>query len=248
MSRFWNHLSHLRLIALLGLLTLLTALAFESPSPNNVSDIKTWTDVVDQYKDDFVFTNFCGFEKKSLSIPTDETPPLSSIAALRNPAITPPAGCDKFKFQLFLQGIRVYVCNVTDPTGWSGGVSRSCLFNNREDLSAVAAFVRTAKQGMIGTLQDPWSAVGLQVVASMPVPAGCPGGNTNEDLDWEMTQVDKRFGSKGHKNGIDFTDVSYVNRVLTRGGQKPSKESCTSDNNGKSVNLAYTAHYWFWGC
>jgi len=93
---------------------------------------------------------------------------------------------------------------------------------------------------MIGTLEEPHSAVLIQSLATMPNPFG----NPLENLDWEMTKAIQKFGNKG---GIDFTDVSYINRVLVKDGQKPSKEFCTQDIEGGTVNLVYSAVYWFWG-
>jgi hypothetical protein len=227
---------------LLGLLTL-AAFALEPTESIDINpDFSRWTTLLDKYRDDYVFTHLCGIDKTRLSISTAE-PPASELTALRTPAIVPPSGYDTYKFTLTIHGVRVYICNMSDPTGWTGGDSRSCLFEESKDVYAGGGFIRTPEipgKAMIGTFQEPTSAVQVQSVGTMPAP-------DKGDLDWEMTKVLQKFGKAKGKGFVDFTDVSYINRVLTKGGQKPALTSCTHDIEGKTINVVYTGSYWFWG-
>lgn len=225
----------------------LSTLASGAISPN----ISIWTDLLSSYQHDFVFKDLCGAKKEVFVVPRPETPPPSNETRLRASYIIPPRGFRKFKFSLFIQGVRVYQCNTTSlPTKWVQLNSRSCLFHRPGDSDSVAGFIRdpiNQGRGLIGTLvgtsKHPISAIQVQLVATQPTPSGNPA----IDLGWELTKVTTKYRKSTKVSGIDFTNVDYYNRVFSDGGQTPPAYSCTRAIEGRSVQLPYISTYWMWG-
>jgi Protein of unknown function (DUF3455) len=75
---------------------------------------------------------------------------------------------------------------------------------------------------------------GAKLVVSVDAPA--PADPTR-DVRWLKVEAAQNFGS----NGV-FSGVTFIQRVLTFGGQAPP--SCTA---GTTVSVPYTALYIFWG-
>jgi|tagenome__1003787_1003787.scaffolds.fasta_scaffold20736100_1 hypothetical protein len=76
------------------------------------------------------------------------------------------------------------------------------------------------------------SRVVARVAAAVPAP---PPGDPSKDIQWLKVEAFQNFGT-----GV-FSDVTFVQRVLTYGGQAPP--SCES---GTTLSLPYTTLYIFW--
>ncbi len=148
-------------------------------------------------------------------------------------ALTPPA-TESLKFKVSAVGVQIYICNAKPPAtpggaetyGWTGLAPQANLFNDDGRLLGTH-FIGPTWQGNDGS-----SVVAAKLAAATVDVSAVP---------WLLLQAKSHAAEEGR-----FSDVSYVQRLSTVGGNAPTDVCDATHNLGVVVQVAYSADYFFY--
>jgi hypothetical protein len=126
-------------------------------------------------------------------------------------------------------GVQIYSCNAT-PSGprWGFIGPRAVLYGNNGQLIATH-FGGPTWQGTDGSTVVASRVEGV-VMDSTAIP-------------WLLL---KKESTTTGPDGDRFTGTSFIQRTGTAGGLQPGAEECNPETVGDTVEVPYTADYYFW--
>ncbi len=148
-------------------------------------------------------------------------------------ALTPPA-TESLKFKVSAVGVQIYVCNAKPPAtsggaetyAWTALAPQANLFNDDGKMIGTH-FIGPTWQGNDGS-----SVVAAKLQAATIEVSAVP---------WLLLQAKSHAAEAGR-----FSDVSYVQRLSTVGGNAPTDVCDGTHNLGAVVQVPYSADYFFY--
>jgi Protein of unknown function (DUF3455) len=156
-----------------------------------------------------------------------------SVCPASVPAVLTPPATESLKSKVSAVGVQIYICNAKPATpttaetyAWTFLAPQANLFNDEGRLIGTH-FIGPTWQGNDGS-----SVVGAKLQGATVDATAVP---------WLLLQAKSHAADEGR-----FSDVSYVQRLSTVGGNAPTDACDATHNLGVVVQVPYSADYFFY--